>query len=187
MKQIEGRNQVLVGLERNVVNIIYISQSAHGKVIEDIVYKATEKMVDLRYVSKYEIDNMSKTRNNQGVIAILKKWEYYDFNELLLKLRKKENPFILVLDHLKDPHNLGAIMRTADAAGVDGIIIPKDRSVDMNETVMRVSVGAALTVPLIKVTNLSQTLDILKEEGFWVAGTDADADHTMENCKRGAR
>jgi len=179
MKQIEGRNQVLVGLERNVVNIVYISESAHGKIIEDIVYKATEKMVDLRYVSKYEIDNMSKTRNNQGVIAILKKWEYYDFNELLLKLRKKENPFILVLDHLKDPHNLGAIMRTADAAGVDGIIIPKDRSVDMNETVMRVSVGAALTVPLIKVTNLSQTLDILKEEGFWVAGTDADAKNNV--------
>ena len=176
MKQIEGRNQVLVGLERNVVNIIYISQSAHGKVIEDIVYKATEKMVDLRYVSKYEIDNMSKTRNNQGVIAILKKWEYYDFNELLLKLRKKENPFILVLDHLKDPHNLGAILRTADATGVDAVIIPKDRSVEVTPTVTKVSVGATEHIPVIKVTNIARTIDKLKEKKYWITAADMDGE-----------
>jgi 23S rRNA (guanosine2251-2'-O)-methyltransferase len=175
MEQIEGRNQVLVGLRRNVIDTVYLSESAHGQVIEDIVYQATNNLVDLRYVNKYEVDKMSKTKNNQGVIGILKTWDYTNLNELLMKLEKKENPFVLVLDHLKDPHNLGAIMRTADAAGVDGIIIPKDRSVDMNETVMRVSVGAALTVPLVKVTNLSQTIDVLKEEGFWIMGTDAEA------------
>lgn len=176
MKQIEGRNQVLVGLKRDVVDAVYIADSAHGKIIEDIVLLATQRMVDLRYIGKNELEQMSKTKNNQGVIAHLKSWEYTELYSLLESTSKKDNPFILILDHLKDPHNLGAILRTADAAGVDGVIIPKDRSVDMNETVMRVSVGAALTVPLTKVTNLSQTLDILKEEGFWVVGTDASAE-----------
>lgn len=176
MEQIEGRNQVIVGLKRDVIDKIYLADSAHGKIIEDIVLLATQNMVDLRYVSKNKIEQMSKTKNNQGVIAHLKSWEYTELYTLLESTGKKDNPFILVLDHLKDPHNLGAIMRTADAAGVDGVIIPKDRSVDMNETVMRVSVGAALSVPLTKVTNLSQTLDILKEEGFWIVGTDASAD-----------
>jgi len=176
MEQIEGRNQVLVGLKRNVIDKIYLADSAHGKIIEDIIVLATQNMIELRYVSKNEIEQMSKTKNNQGIIAHLKSWEYTELYSLLKIASKNNNPFILVLDHLKDPHNLGAIMRTADAAGVDGVIIPKDRSVDMNETVMRVSVGAALTVPLVKVTNLSQTLDILKEEGFWIIGTDAEAE-----------
>lgn len=176
MKQIEGRNQVLVGLKRNVVTTVFLANTSHGKIIDEIVLSATRNIVDLRYVDKAEIEQMSKTKNSQGVIASLKSWEYTDFDILIANAKVKENPFILILDHIQDPHNLGAIIRTADAAGVDGIIIPKNRSVGVNETVMKTSVGAALTIPLTLVTNLSRTVDILKEEGFWVIGTDANAE-----------
>ena len=174
MMQIEGRQQVLVGLRRNKVERILLADSAHGNVIDEIVSLACENQVDLRYVPKEDIESKSKVRNNQGIIAYLKNWDYTNLDSLLAQSKKEKYPLVLILDHLQDPHNLGAIMRSADATGVSGVIIPKDRSVKMTETVVKTSAGAALTVPLIMVTNLSQTIDVLKDEGFWIMGTDAD-------------
>jgi 23S rRNA (guanosine2251-2'-O)-methyltransferase len=176
MMQIEGRQQVLVGLRRNKVERILLADSAHGNVIDEIVSLACENQVDLRYVPKEDIESKSKVRNNQGVIAYLRNWDYTNLDDLLAQSKKEKSPLILILDHLQDPHNLGAIMRSADATGVSGVIIPKDRSVKMTETVVKISAGAALTVPLTMVTNLSQTIDVLKDEGFWIMGTDADTD-----------
>ncbi|MBE6138315.1 MAG: 23S rRNA (guanosine(2251)-2'-O)-methyltransferase RlmB [Firmicutes bacterium] len=125
--------------------------------------------VSTKFLSKLELDKMVDG-NHQGIIIEIEDYQYSDIEELLVK----EDPLLVILDHLEDPHNFGAIIRTCEAAGVDGIIIPKNRSVDVNSTVMRTSVGALDNVKVAQVTNLKNTINYLKNKGFWIVGTDMD-------------
>lgn len=125
------------------------------------------KKIKIDYVDKRVLDNKTMG-NHQGIILEVDDFEYSSLNELL----NKENPLVVMLDHIQDPHNFGAIIRTCEATGVDAIIIPKDRSVSVNGTVIRTSVGASKYVPIIRVTNLVNTIKEMKKEGFWFFGTD---------------
>src|SRR5574344_1277209 len=115
---------------------------------------------------KYELDKMVDG-NHQGIIMEVPDYKYHELEEIV-----HDNRFVVILDHIEDPHNFGAIIRTCEAAGVDGIIIPKDRSVDVNPTVIRVSTGAIKTIKVAMVTNLVRTINELKEKGYWIVGTD---------------
>lgn len=122
----------------------------------------------IKYMDKYELDRLVDG-NHQGIIVDIEDYKYHDIDEII-----KDNGFIVMLDHIEDTHNFGAIIRTCEAAGVDGIIIPKDRSVDVNGTVMKTSVGTLDVVPIVQVTNLVNTIKELKNKGYWITATDMD-------------
>ena len=126
----------------------------------------------LEFKEKFELDRLAKN-NHQGIIMITSDFNYLSLDELL-----RTNPSkLIILDHLEDPHNLGAIIRTVEASGVNGIIIPKNRTVSVNETVMKTSVGSLFNVNICQVTNLNQTIKTLKKKGFWIIGTDMDGEN----------
>ena len=134
---------------------------------KNIISMLEKRKISIEYLTKNEIDKLANG-NNQGIILSVPDYEYCDIDELL----NSPKPFIVILDHLEDPHNFGAIIRTCEAAGVDGIIIPKDRSVSVNSTVMKTSAGALNNMKICMVTNLNRAIDTLKENGIWVVGTD---------------
>lgn len=134
-----------------------------------LISEIQKRNICIAKCEKYELDKLANG-NHQGIILSIPDFEYSDINEFT----NKENSFVVILDHLEDPHNLGAIIRTSEAAGVDGIIIPKDRSVSVNSTVMKVSAGALENVKIASVTNLSNTIKYLKDNGFWIVGTDME-------------
>ncbi len=123
--------------------------------------------IPITYLEKYEMDRMVNGLH-QGIILEVEDYQYASLSEII----EKENALIVILDHLEDPHNFGAITRTCEAAGVNGIIIPKDRSVEVNATVIKVSTGATENIPIARVTNIVQTIKELKEKGFWIVGSD---------------
>lgn len=133
----------------------------------DIMSLLENKKVKLKYLEKNEMDKLT-SENHQGIILEIEDFNYTDLDDI----KNKDNSILVMLDHIQDPHNFGAIIRTCEAAGVDGIIIPKDRSVSVNPTVIRTSVGASRYVPIIRVTNLVRTIQELKKEGYWFFGTD---------------
>jgi 23S rRNA (guanosine2251-2'-O)-methyltransferase len=132
-----------------------------------IISALNRNNVKIKYLDKLSMDKMVDG-NHQGIIFDVVDYEYFDIDELI----SEEDDIIVILDHLEDPHNFGAIIRTCEAAGVSGIVIPKDRSVSINSTVMKVSTGALDRVKVSQVTNLGQCIDYLKKKGFWVVGTD---------------
>ena len=134
----------------------------------NIVSELQKRNIKIEFMSKRELDKIEKG-NHQGIILDIPDHQFLSLEEMLSKITGE--PFIIILDHLEDPHNLGAIIRTCEAAGVDGIIIPKDRSVDINATVMKVSSGALSNVSVCKVTNINNTIDELKKRGIWIIGT----------------
>lgn len=134
---------------------------------QDIIAKLNKRNIKIKFLEKYDMDKMIDGLH-QGIILDIEDYSYADIDELL----EKENPLIVILDHLEDPHNLGAIIRTCEAAGVDGIIIPKDRSVEVNGTVIKISVGTVDSVKIARVTNIVNTINYLKKKGFWITGTD---------------
>lgn len=138
---------------------------------EEILTLLSENNVKVNYLSKKDMDRLERG-NHQGVILDVMEYKYYSEDKMFKEL--PSNPFIIILDHLEDPHNFGAIIRTAEAAGVDYIIIPKDRSVSVNSTVMKTSVGALDNMKIVMVTNLNNTIKKLKESGIWVVGTDIE-------------
>ncbi|PQD94147.1 23S rRNA (guanosine(2251)-2'-O)-methyltransferase RlmB [Pradoshia eiseniae] len=171
---IMGRNTVLEALrsERDI-HKIWIAEGATKGQIQQVVAVAKENKVMIQVVPKKKLDQMVEG-NHQGVIAQVAAYQYAELDDIFRKAEKKqEDPFILLLDELEDPHNLGSILRTADASGVHGIIIPKRRSVGLTATVAKSSTGAIEHVPVVRVTNLSRTIEELKERGVWIAGTDA--------------
>src|SRR5690606_34411443 len=132
-----------------------------------------EKKNIVQFLPKKKLDEMVQG-NHQGVIAQVAAYKYYELDELFKRAEERnEEPFFLILDEIEDPHNLGSIMRTADASGVHGIIIPKRRSVGLTPTVAKTSTGAIEHIPVVRVTNIARTIDELKEKGVWIAGTDA--------------
>jgi len=160
-----GKNVVTEMIKDNKkINKAYIYKKYSDDCNIDYLIK---KNVKINYVEKYELDKIV-TGNHQGIILDIEDYKYVDIDELLIK----ENPLLVILDHLEDPHNLGAIIRTCEAAGVDGVIIPKDRSVEVNGTVMKTSVGTVNNVKISRVTNIVNTIKYLKEKGFWITGTD---------------
>ena len=140
--------------------------------VQELVDLAKERGVLVQFVPKQKIDKLAD--NHQGIVASVAAYDYAELDDLFAAAQaKNEDPFFLILDELEDPHNLGSIMRTADAIGVHGIIIPKRRAVGLTAVVAKASTGAIEHVPVVRVTNLAQTVDELKERGIWIAGTDA--------------
>ena len=179
--RLEGRNPVLEALRAGRdINKLWILQQENGKqdnVLRQIIYLAKQKNVPVVEMRRQAMDQMSKTHGHQGVIADAASHDYIELEDLLSNIEKNgQNPFLIMLDGLKDAYNLGSILRIADAAGADGIIIPKHRSVGLDALAAKASAGAIEYVPVVRVTNLSQTIVTLKERGFWVAGTDSSGD-----------
>ena len=142
--------------------------------INDILKNAKDQKLIVQTVPKSKLDFLS-TAPHQGVAALVAPYEYADFDQFLKQQQEKDGlSTVIILDGLEDPHSLGSILRTADASGVDGVIIPKRRSVSLTQTVAKASTGAIQHVPVIRVTNLAKTIDELKNNGFWVAGTEAN-------------
>lgn len=171
---IGGRNPVIEALKAGrEINKIWIAEGSQKGSIQQILGLAKDANVMVQYVPKRKIEQMV-AENHQGVVASVAAYKYAEIDDIFDKAAQKgEDPFVLILDELEDPHNLGSIMRTADAAGAHGIIIPKRRAVGLTSTVAKASTGAIEHIPVARVTNLSRAVDELKERGVWVAGTDA--------------
>ncbi len=175
--QIEGRNAVIELLEsdRDINKIFVQSGEKHGS-INKIIAIAKQNKIVVTEVEKSKLDYMSKTNNHQGVIAVIPPFNYCEVEDIIEFAKiKQEDCFILILDGIEDPHNLGSIIRTAETAGVHGIIIPKRRTVTVNSTVVKTSAGAALHMKIARVNNITETIKKLKKEGIWIIGTDGEA------------
>lgn len=160
-----GRNVAKEYLLNNeIINNIYLQENFSDQEVLRLIEK---KKYNVKIVKKYELDKMTK-ENHQGIILKVNDFKYSDLDSFT----KKDDSLVVLLDHIEDPHNFGAIIRTCEAANVDGIIIPKNRSVDVNSTVIRTSVGATKYVPVAQVTNIKSTIDKLKKDGYWIVGTD---------------
>ncbi|MCU9615248.1 23S rRNA (guanosine(2251)-2'-O)-methyltransferase RlmB [Caldibacillus lycopersici] len=171
---ITGKNAVLEAIKSNRdINKIWIGEGSQKGAMQPLIQKAKEQKIIVQIVPRKKLDEMVEGAH-QGVIAQVAAYQYYELDELFMRAEEKgEAPFFLILDEIEDPHNLGSIMRTADASGVHGIIIPKRRSVGLTTTVAKASTGAIEHIPVVRVTNIARTIDELKEKGVWIAGTDA--------------
>ena len=176
--QVEGRNSVLELLESGKdINKIFVTKGERHGYINKIVAIAREKKVIIVEKDKRQMDEMAQNVNYQGVIAIVPPFEYCKIEDILdVAKERNEDPFVLILDGIEDPHNLGSIIRTAETAGVHGIIIPKRRAVGVNSTVNKVSAGAVEHMKIARVTNISDSIDKLKDAGLWICGTDINTE-----------
>jgi len=175
--QIEGRNSVLELLEseRDINKILIAKGERHGS-INKIITIAKQRKIVVAEVERQKLNAISETNNHQGVIAIVPPFNYVEVEDILNEAKSKnEDPFVLILDGIEDPHNLGSIIRTAETAGVHGVIIPKRRAASVNATVSKSSAGAVEHVKIARVNNINETIKYLKEEGLWICGTDGDA------------
>ena len=175
--QIEGRNSVLELLEseRDINKILIAKGERHGS-INKIITIAKQRKIVIAEVERQKLNAISETNNHQGVIAIVPPFNYVEVEDILNEAKtKNEDPFIIILDGIEDPHNLGSIIRTAETAGVHGVIIPKRRAASVNATVSKSSAGAVEHVKIARVNNTNETIKYLKEEGLWICGTDGDA------------
>lgn len=183
---IVGRIPILELLKGNRdVNKLFVQENLSGEKINDILTLAYRKKIQVQHVPKSKLDMLSNHAVHQGVLAAVSAHEYAELEDIFQKAKeKKEEPFIIILDGIEDPHNLGSIMRTADAVGAHGIIIPKRRAVGLTSTVAKTSTGAIEHVPVVRATNLTQTIEQLKERGVWVFATDMKGtDYTKWNVK----
>ena len=175
---IEGRNAVIEAFRSGKpIDKVFILGGCQDGPMVTIRREAKKKDVMIKYVTKERLDQMSETGKHQGVIAYAAAYEYAEVSDILEKAKEKgEDPFIFILDNIEDPHNLGAIIRTANLAGAHGVIIPKNRAVGLTATVAKASAGALNYTPVAKVTNLSQTIEELKKEGLWFVCADMDGE-----------
>lgn len=173
-EQIEGRNAVLEAFRSGkCVDKLFILDGCQDGPVRTIAREARKTDTIINYVSKERLDQLSETRVHQGVIAQVAAYEYATVEDILAKAEEKgEPPFIFLLDNVEDPHNLGAIIRTANLAGAHGVIIPKRRAVGLTSTVAKTSAGAINYTPVAKVTNLVRTIEELKEKGIWFVCAD---------------
>ena len=181
--QIEGRNAVLELLETDRdINKIFIARGEKHGSINKIISLAKQQKIVIVEAEKSKLDFMSETKNHQGVIAIVPPFNYCEVDDILDEAKARgEEPFILILDGIEDPHNLGSIIRTAETAGVHGIIIPKRRAAAVNATVSKVSCGAVEHMKIARVNNINETIKYLKENDIWICGTDMDAKNYYYN------
>lgn len=181
---IYGKNVAREKLHNNSkINKIYLSEKFNDREILDLIRKNNIKV---SFVKNYELDKKVEGLH-QGIVMEIDDVKTYSYDEIIPNI-KKENPVIVMLDHLEDPHNFGAIIRTSEALGVDAIIIPTDRSVKVNSTVVKTSAGAIEYIPIIRVVNLNDTIRKLKSDGYWIIATDMDGedytkiDYNMPIC-----
>ena len=173
---IYGRNACLEALNTGKVEEIYIQKGNLKGSIEKVIGRAKNKNVVIKTVDKKTLDNMANGEVHQGVIALISSFEYSSVDDILKEAKNRnEDPFIVILDEIEDPHNMGAIIRSSETAGVHGVIIPKRRSASINSTVYKSSAGACNYLKVAKVTNINRTIDELKEKNIFVYGTDGDA------------
>ena len=181
--QIEGRNSVLELLESGKdVNKIFVTRGEKHGSINKILGIAKERKIIVVEKDKKQMDEMAQEENYQGVIAIVPPFEYVEISDILQVAKERnEDPFVIVLDGIEDPHNLGSIIRTAETAGVHGVIIPKRRAASVNSTVNKASAGAVEHMKIARVTNISDAIEELKQAGLWVCGTAVDTNKYYYN------
>ena len=179
---IEGRNAVIEAFRSGkTIDKVYILDGCQDGPVNTIKREAKKQAAIIKYVTRQRLDQMSETGKHQGVIAVAAAYSYAEIEDMFsLAEQKGEPPFLLLLDNIEDPHNLGAIIRTANLAGAHGVIIPKDRAAGLTAVVARTSAGALNYTPVARVTNLSRTIKDLKEKGMWFVCADMDGT-TMYN------
>lgn len=184
-----GRNAVMELIKSgNPVNKIFLKNDKNTNRNGDLLHALKEKGIPFQFVDSAVLDKYSGGEKHQGIVALTACKEYVEPEDILaIAQQKGEDPFILVLDEVEDPHNLGALLRTADAAGVHGVIIPKRRSAGLTTTVGRTSAGAVEYVPVARVSNLVQTLKYLQEKGCWISGAEAGGRNIYQADLRGPR
>lgn len=173
---IEGRNAVIEAFRAGkVIDKLFIQDGAQDGPVQTIKREAKKRDTMIKFVTKERLDQLSQTGKHQGVIAYAAAYTYAEVEDILAAARsKKEAPFVFLLDNIEDPHNLGAIIRTANLAGAHGVIIPKNRAAGLTAAVARASAGALNYTPVARVTNLAQTMEALKKEGLWFVCADMD-------------
>ncbi len=173
---IEGRNAVIEAFRAGkVIDKLFILDGAQDGPIQTIKREAKKRDTMVRFVTKERLDQLSETGKHQGVVAYTAAYTYAEVDEILAAARSRnEAPFVFLLDNIEDPHNLGAIIRTANLAGAHGVIIPKNRAAGLTAAVARASAGALNYTPVARVTNLAQTMEALKKEGLWFVCADMD-------------
>lgn len=176
--KIEGRNAVIELLKSGKpINKLYILKGERQGSINEIIKIAKRSKNVIVEVDKNKLDSLSETKHHQGVIAFVSPVEYKELDDIFaLAKERNEDPFIIIADEIEDPHNLGALIRSAEGAGCHGIIIPKRRAVGVTEIVVKTSVGATQYVPVVRVNNINETIRELKDRGVWIVGTDGNAD-----------
>lgn len=174
--KIEGRNAVLEAFRSGkTIDKLFVLDGCKDGPIQSIMREARKNDTIVNFVTKERLDQISETKKHQGVIAYAAAYHYAEVEDILNRAKEKgEPPFLILLDNIEDPHNLGAIIRTANLAGAHGVIIPKRRAVGLTATVAKASAGAINYTPVAKVTNLSQTMKELKKEGIWFVCADMD-------------
>lgn len=183
--KVEGRNSVyeLLKTEKEIDKIL-VQKDLKDEASKRLVNVIRSHRVKAQFVDKHVIEKESETGRSQGFIAYISNYKYFELEDILDGCKDKDG-FIIILNEIMDPHNLGSIIRVCECAGVDGIIIGKDRCVSVNETVMRVSEGAVNHMKVARVTNINTTIDKLKENGFWIYGTDADGEQMYKANLKG--
>jgi 23S rRNA (guanosine2251-2'-O)-methyltransferase len=172
LNKIFGRKPVLEALKSNVqIEVIYVSFGQHGEAINQIFASAKKRGIKISQLSVSRFEDLAEGQNTQGVIALKSAQKYFDLDELIGHSKKSSLPLLLLLDSIQDTHNLGAILRTAECAGVDGVIITTNQSAPVNETVEKISAGAVSHIKICKVNNLVQAMQQLKKDGFWIIGS----------------
>ena len=176
--KIEGRNAVLEAFRSGKpIDKLFVLDGCMDGPVRTILREAKKHDTVVNYVERERLDQLSETKKHQGVIAMAAAYEYATVEEILAKAEEKgESPFVILLDGIEDPHNLGAIIRTANLAGAHGVVIPKRRAVGLTATVARVSAGALNYTPVAKVTNIGKTIEELKAEGMWFVCADMDGE-----------
>ena len=178
---IEGRNPVFEALSAGrPIDKIWISETVRPSGVQKLTHLAREKQIPVQFVKPQKIDSLSQTESCQGVVAVCSAVQYASLEDLFQKAKEKGTPpFVIIADEITDPHNLGAIIRSANAAGADGVIIPKNRSAGVDAVVAKTSAGAVYYTPVVRVTNLVQTAEILKEHGLWLVGADMSGEKSL--------
>lgn len=172
MQKIFGRKPVLEALKsKKEINQIYIQFGLHGSIIDEIKGLAKRNNVKVTQLSPPKFNQHSDGNNTQGIIALISSFTYSEIDEILIEAEKSEYPLLLILDSIQDPHNLGAIIRTAECSGVDGIITTLRNSASVNNTVVKTSTGATSHIKITQVNNLVSTIEILKQSGYWIVGS----------------
>ncbi len=182
---IYGIHAVKAVLERDPIRFIeaYVLKGRQDERLMPVLNELTQIGVSIQQMNRKTLDDKARGANHQGIIAKVKPAKQLNENDLDSILSQHAQPLLLILDGVTDPHNLGACLRNADAAGVAAVIVPKDRSAPLTATVSKVACGAAETVPLVRVTNLARTMRSLQEQGIWIAGTAGEATHDIYQAK----
>lgn len=178
MRIIEGKNPVIEALKNNVqIDRILISKETTEGAVSKILTLAKEGNVLVKYVDKAALSKISENGRHQGVIAEAMEYQYKEIDDIFLNAQAKgEKPFVIILDEITDVHNLGAIIRTAECLGAHGVVIPNRRAAGVNGIVAKTSAGAVEYIPVVRVSNISQTIGVLKKKGLWIYGADMDGE-----------